>query len=685
MKNILLIVLLLTLSQWAVGQKTIAKTYKNLDINAAFIADTLAIDSNIKKALSYSIQEDSLAQPLFKRSLSIAYRIQSQEQIAKVFFEMGIYFYQKFEYFDAIKCFNKAMPFFENITHKKQLAKLNYYLGQSYYYVYSEDSSFKYFSRALNQYKKDKNPVGEALCYNGIGTIYGSKNYKMGLKYLNKALAIDLKGNDNKGATSVYINIGNITSDNISFEKGLPYYQKAIAALAIEKSDYNLAIVYNNIGDCYINEKDYVQALVYFEKALEASNRMDVKILHGLIYLNIADVKLKQNNLDEAIKYSNLSLEHARKNNDMVIQANNILNFSKIYEAKKDYKKALGFKNEYISIKDRALVYEEQKKMQLFQSINELERSQLEINNLKNKNENAHLKLQSKMNLTYFLIFISIILTVFLVILVVQQKAKKRYYDLLNSKSEQVNTLKDRIQVKNDYLNELNTTKTKLFKIIGHDLRNPLSSIEAFTDLMLQKDDVYDEEDQTAFLHAIKESAMKASLILNDVLAWAINQESSLLKQRVYLHKIVDEELKLLEVLALQKQIIIENLIHERLSVITDKNKVTTIVRNLVANAIKFSHPKGKITVQAELVDTFIKISVHDNGVGIAASELQALFTADNKKSKFGTQNEKGTGLGLLLCKDFVEKLGGTLAVQSTLNVGSSFSFTLPFTDTTPE
>lgn len=143
--------------------------------------------------------------------------------------------------------------------------------------------------------------------------------------------------------------------------------------------------------------------------------------------------------------------------------------------------------------------------------------------------------------------------------------------------------------------------------------------------------------------------------------------------------------MKLLEVLALQKQITIENLIHERLSVITDKNKVTTIVRNLVANAIKFSHPKGKITVQAELVDTFIKISVHDNGVGIAASELQALFTADNKKSKFGTQNEKGTGLGLLLCKDFVEKLGGTLAVQSTLNVGSSFSFTLPFTDTTPE
>lgn len=685
MKKIFWTVFLLVISQWAIGQKTIAKTYKNLDINAEFIADTLAIDSNIKKALTYSIHEDSLAQALFKKSLSTAYRLQSQEQIAKVFFEMGTYFYNNFEYFEAIKSFNKAMPLFENSKQEKELAKLNYYLGQAYYYVYSEDSAFKYFSRALNLYRKGKNTGGEAWCYNGIGTIYGSKNYKVGLKYLNKALAIYLEENDVKGATSAYINLGNIISDNVSFKEGLPYYEKAIAALAIQKSDYNLAIVYNNIGDCYINEKNYVKALFYFEKALETSNRMDVKILNGLIYLNIADVKVKQNNLDEAIIYSNLSLEHAKKNNDMVIQANNILNFSNIYEAKKDYKKALVFKNDYISIKNRALVYEEQKKMQLFQSINELERSQLEIINLKNKNENTHLKLQSKMNLMYFLIFISIILTVFVVILVIQQKTKKRYYDLLNSKSEQVNTLKDKIQVKNDYLNELNTTKDKLFKIIAHDLRNPLSSIEAFTDLMLQEEDAYDEEDQTAFLHAIKESAMKASLILNDVLAWAINQDSSLVKQRVYLHKIVDEELKLLEVLALQKQITIQNLIHERLSVITDKNKVTTIVRNLVANAIKFSHLEGKITVQAELVDNFIKISVHDSGVGIATNELQALFTADNKKSKFGTQNEKGTGLGLLLCKDFVEKLGGTIAVESTLNVGSSFSFTLPFTDVTPE
>ena len=96
MKKIFWTVLLLVISQWAIGQKTIAKTYKNLDINAKFIADTLAIDSNIKKALTYSIHEDSLAQALFKKSLSTAYRLQSQEQIAKVFFEMGTYFFRYF-------------------------------------------------------------------------------------------------------------------------------------------------------------------------------------------------------------------------------------------------------------------------------------------------------------------------------------------------------------------------------------------------------------------------------------------------------------------------------------------------------------------------------------------------------------------------------------------------------------
>jgi signal transduction histidine kinase len=129
----------------------------------------------------------------------------------------------------------------------------------------------------------------------------------------------------------------------------------------------------------------------------------------------------------------------------------------------------------------------------------------------------------------------------------------------------------------------------------------------------------------------------------------------------------------------LTKDITIHNSVPSDIFAVTDKNKVATVIRNLISNAIKYSYSKGVIVISAEIAAQFIKITVKDEGVGLSSAEMDTLFIVDYKKSKLGTGNEEGTGLGLVLCKDFVQKLGGKITVSSEPNAGSAFSFTLPY------
>jgi signal transduction histidine kinase len=676
MKNVLSIILLILFPFLSIGQYVKAVPYSQIDVTKAFIQDTLKIDAALKKAISLPISKEPEASLYFKKAIQIAYNLRSQEQIAKAFVEKGVYYRNNFNYFEAIKSFNKALPYFENTKGSKLLSKLYFHLGQSYFFVYSEDVAFKYYLKALTLYKKDKNEIGIAYCYNGIGTIYSKTNRKVGFSYLHKSLALFKKNKFYKGIATSYINIANASEE---VQESIALYNQSIAVLALHNDDYTLAVNYNNLGDSYMHLEEYDRAISYFQKGLDISEKMDAKPLHALLYLNIAEVKLNQKLYDDAIRYSNLSLDFATAKGDVEIQAANILALSSIFEGRGDIKKALAYKNDYIAARDRGLKYKEQKKVQLFQSLNELDRSQYEVQKLKIQNENADLKLQSKNNQSYFFIFLMLVLVAIVVILFFQKKAKNKINAELQFQTQQISNLKDNVQVQNDHLNDINNTKNKLFKIIAHDLKNPLSSIEALSDLMLQGDEGADEEEKVLFLNLIKESATKASEILNDVLIWALDQEKPVENKKLCIKTLINEELKLLEIQASQKEIRIHNHIDADLDVLTDKNKVATVLRNLISNAIKFSYTKGAITISAAVKNKFIKITVADHGIGMTQEEMDNLFIVDYKKSKPGTSDEEGTGLGLVLCKDFAQKLGGKITVSSELNKGSAFSFTLPY------
>jgi len=227
---------------------------------------------------------------------------------------------------------------------------------------------------------------------------------------------------------------------------------------------------------------------------------------------------------------------------------------------------------------------------------------------------------------------------------------------------------------------ELNATKDKFFSIIAHDLKNPFNSILGFTDALIKDFNVLDKDDMLKYLSSIRNSSKQAYSLLEILLLWARSQTGNIDFQPeiLDLRDIVPDVIELLENQAKKKSISISSLIPEHCPIMADKNMIETIFRNLFTNAIKFTPKNGKIVVSIVSHNDQVEISVRDTGVGIAKEDMEFIFKIERKTTTLGTEKETGSGLGMILCKEFVEKHGGKIWVESELGNGSTFKFTIP-------
>jgi signal transduction histidine kinase len=229
-------------------------------------------------------------------------------------------------------------------------------------------------------------------------------------------------------------------------------------------------------------------------------------------------------------------------------------------------------------------------------------------------------------------------------------------------------------------LQELNSTKDKFFSIIAHDLRNPFSVLLGMSDLLLNNYHTYDDETRLELISIQNETTKQTFKLLENLLEWAKIQRSAFdfVKQHINLYELIPQNIEHQKEISKQKDITLKHSLKGDIFVSADSNMVQTVLRNLIVNAIKFTNKGGEITVSVKDLDGFVEIIVTDNGVGISPENLQKLFKIENSISTKGTANEKGTGLGLMLCKEFVEKQGGRIWAESVQGKGSAFKFTIP-------
>lgn len=263
---------------------------------------------------------------------------------------------------------------------------------------------------------------------------------------------------------------------------------------------------------------------------------------------------------------------------------------------------------------------------------------------------------------------------------------QKREIHQKNEELQELNaSLEGKVKERTKQLSELNATKDKFFSIIAHDLKNPFNALLGFSTLLLDDFEKLTDAEKIDLIKTMDTASKNAYKLLQNLLEWSRSQTGSIQWEpdAVSLHEVVSTTIDLLSDAANAKEVSINSIVMPNNRIWADGNMAMTVIRNLLSNALKYTPKGGEIKVYTKKVDDKIEITIEDNGVGISKEDLPKLFRIDVNHSTSGTNNEQGTGLGLILCKEFVEKNGGEIWVESEEGKGSKFKFTFPLFDET--
>lgn len=229
-------------------------------------------------------------------------------------------------------------------------------------------------------------------------------------------------------------------------------------------------------------------------------------------------------------------------------------------------------------------------------------------------------------------------------------------------------------------LEKTNATKDKFFSILSHDLRNPLGTALNLSEVLKSKAEDADNNEILKLSLMVNSSISSTFNLMSNLLDWSRTQTNKIVvePEEIRLSELVDDEISMLKNQADSKNIVVKSELSDKLTVMADLNMLRTVVRNLISNSIKYCNKTGSIIVSSEITSRFVQISVKDNGIGMESDKVKQLFKIEKANSTPGTNKEKGTGLGLILCKEFVEKHNGTIWAESKVGVGSTFYFTIP-------
>jgi len=250
--------------------------------------------------------------------------------------------------------------------------------------------------------------------------------------------------------------------------------------------------------------------------------------------------------------------------------------------------------------------------------------------------------------------------------------------DIIESQRKELSAINNRLDKQNHELKRLNETKDKIFSIFSHDLRGPIGSFQNVIEL-LGDEELFSQQEKTSLLEEMKNQAKNIFTMLENLLQWSISQrgEINFVPSMILLYEELKGDLSILNVAAENKQIKLEIEINPDLKILADKDILSLIIRNLISNAIKFTPEKGKVSLIVTESDEEIEFEIKDTGIGMSLEHSALLFKKESYTTSRGTNNEKGTGLGLNLCDEFVEKHGGRIWVESEKGKGSSFKFVI--------
>ena len=561
---------------------------------------------------------------------------------------------------EAIKYYLKALKINEELGNTAGIIKSYFNLSEVYSLLNNNELAEEYLKKSLELSKNYSQIDNLQMAYNNLGNFYCQlfKN-EDALKNFQKSLELSIENNDTVGMAASYNNMGNVYKNIENNEEALKYYLKA-NKIFIEMNDpFYIAGSFGNIAIIYSAMQDEENALKYFSKAFEL--RKTYKLNRGIpkLICNIAQLYYVQNDFEKSLQYLDTALMYAKmtKSDEDIFRI--YYYYSELYLINEDYQRSLNYYKFFTAKKDSLFTIESSKK---------IADMQVKYDTQKKEKENELLRKESQIQKYYrnFLILISLLILIIAIITFNRYLLKKRTNKLLSEKKKQ--------------LEILNATKDKFFSIIAHDLKNPFGTLLSVSQLLANNYYELSEEHKIKIIQTINNSAKLTYNLLENLLHWSVSQQGSMTfdPTKICINDVIADANSLLQLNLEKKNIKLNANFKKDFYGFADRNMLATVFRNLLSNAIKFSHENGEITISIEEMGENNIISFRDTGIGISEKDLQKLFKIEVNNASIGKSKEKGTGLGLILCKEFISKNNGKIWVESKSEIGSTFFVSIP-------
>lgn len=616
--------------------------YFNLSIISKIEGDTSKLLVNLAKSIEYyladqawssaakahtaiaqtylSLENAALAEDNFLVSLDLRKRIQDSLGMANNLFNLGSLSYQSGAYSAATGYYHQALQISNNIRNKNLSASILINLSNVHSKLRNYDQSIGLLQQALDIYRETGDKKGESNTLMSIGIYFYEKgSHKEAKSFLNQALTIKktIKG-DEPGIGKTYNNLGLVAKAEGDTALANQYYEQALIYARKTKDSYLEATIINNIGSGKLGQNE-TESLDLLMQSLAKAKELGLKRLILANYINLQDYFARKGNYKKAFEYAKLAQDlNQEMLNEQVAQ--------KVIELQTQY---------------------------------DAEKKQAEIELLQKEAQIQALSLSRNRMFTYAGIGFSIMLLIIITILYSRYLLK---------------------QQTNKQLKELNHTKDRFFTIIAHDLKNTLSAFKNISGSLRKKLLLLSPSQVEMLIESLDESAKSLNELFQNLLQWSQSQTGSikLNPSVIYVEDFIKSLLTSLEQEREIKQIEIKTNIENGLNVISDANILATVTRNLLTNSIKFSPQGSAIEISVTKQNSKVLFSIKDQGSGISKEDLGKLFRIEEDAKRIGNHENKGSGLGLIISKELIERAGGNIGAESEIGSGSNFYFLIP-------
>lgn len=600
----------------------------------------------------------------------------------------------------------RALNLSKRINYKKgelealsNFSALNLYLGKS-------DKSIEYSLATLEDPEIVDYPKTQIKIYNQLGQAYFiKKDYPLTYSYFLRALALAEKYHDTFYLFRMNMNLGTIFNLLEDYDEALIYYSAALKSSKKLDDPVTDAMLASNLAFLYVRLDDLEKAKVYLDQSINNLERLSNNPWLAFSYATLGQLYQKSNKFNQALESYEKALKIHNSVNDIKGKADLYYGMAEAYLGMNSLSKAEEHINESLELytsfnldsgleKAYRLLYKIKKKQdKISKSLGYLELTEkLSNDNFKRKNrinltmlnaklnfekERENLKAQNELDLSeqrkYVKWSLAALFSLFILMLIILNANKRK--KILNKKlAAQAVVLNENQKA----LTKINSNQDRLFSIVGHDLRGPIISLNEILTLYLEEPDGKKYFEQ--FAPQLKNDLEQVQFTMDNLLHWGKTQMkgSKINSKSISVKQELDLILQLYRNEINKKGIEINNQVDSSHFVFADNDQFNIIVRNLISNAIKFTPKAGIITVSTKIQNDNLIIQIADTGVGMSETDIQKLFSDTEHFSNYGTNSEKGTGLGLRLVKEMVIKNNGEIFVKSQPNKGSQFSIKLP-------